>query len=163
MDPRVWFLIAFIAGVVAAIVWWKRRPRRTVTIHHVRVELHDAHIIEDRVVDAVWRAAISMTNNTRRPRVLPVFGARATVTAKSRVYLAEVFLENESKEANPGDVALAWVEFVLPEKAAARHVELTRLRDEGQSQKYRLRCSSASTTPTRSSAYRGSRRLRTAN
>jgi hypothetical protein len=139
----------------------KRRPRRTVTIDHVRVELHDAHIIEDRVADAVWRVAISMTNNTRRPRVLPVFAARATVTAKSRVYLAEVFLENESKEVNPGDVALAWVDFVLPENAAVRHIDLTRLRCEAQSQKYRLRCSSASTTPTRSGAYRGGRRVRT--
>jgi hypothetical protein len=123
----------------------KRRPRRTVTIDHVRVELHDAHIVDDRVIDAVWRAAISMTNNTRRPRALPVFGARATRSARSRVYLAEVFLENEAKEINPGDVALVWVDFALPANTAVRHVDLTRLPAEAPAQTYRLKCSRATT------------------
>jgi hypothetical protein len=49
------------------------------------VELHDARIIDDRVIDAVWRTAISMTNKTRRPRALPVFAEQATVVAARRV------------------------------------------------------------------------------
>lgn len=85
--------------------------------------LHEAHIVEDRVIDAVWRAPISMTNRTRRPRVLPVFAERATVRAGHRVHLAVVCLENDAMEVNPDDVALAWVEVVLPASQSARVVD----------------------------------------
>ena len=125
----LWVLLACIAGVAAAMLWWKRRVRRVFTIDHVRVELHDAHIVDDRVIDAVWRGAISMTNRTRRPRALPMFGERATVTAGRRVYLAEVYLESDATEVNPGDLALAWVEFVLPGGARPLRGRLLQLRD----------------------------------
>src|SRR5687767_1094930 len=110
VDFRLWLTLACIAGTVSAVIWW-RPIHRTVTIGHVRVELHAAHIVDDRVIDAVWRAAISMTNRTRRPRALPVFGERATVSARHRLYLADVYLETDAKQINPDDVVLAWVEF----------------------------------------------------
>src|SRR4051794_7141246 len=108
VDLRVWLSLVCIASVVAAFVWRKHRTRRFFTIDHVRVELHDACIVDDRVMDAVWRVAVSMTNISRRPRVLPVLAARATVTANHRTYLADVYLDADVCEVSPGDVALAW-------------------------------------------------------
>lgn len=130
MDVQFWFVLVGVAGVAIAVTWLMRRPRRAFTIEHIRVELHDAHVVDDRVVDAVWRAAISMTNNSRRPRALPVFAARATVGARHRVYLADVYLEKDATEVNPRDIALAWIEFVLPADLWGWNVDLVHLRAE---------------------------------
>lgn len=86
-------------------------------IDHVRVEMHPACIVEDRVIEQVWRAAISMTNVSRRPRLLPVLAERATVRAGIRAYLASVYLDADAFEVNPGAVAVAWVECVLPSES----------------------------------------------
>lgn len=119
MDVWIWVVIT-VAVVSVAAVRWKRRARRTYVIAQVRVEMHPACVVEDRMVEVVWRAAISMTNTSRRPRTLPVFAERATVTVGRRVYLATVYLDADLDEANPGDVALAWVEFVLPTTQSPR-------------------------------------------
>lgn len=137
MEIGLWVLLACIAGVAPAIVWWKRRARRAFTLNHFRVELHDARVVDDRIVDAVWRAPISMTNESRRPRGLPVLAERATVRAGRRVYLATVYLDADVAELNPGDSAIAWVEFILPDDARPRSIELVRLRAEQRSVKLR--------------------------
>ena len=138
MDVRFWILLVGIAGVVVTIVWWKRRARRVFTIDHVCIELHDARIVDDRVIEAVWHAAISMTNNSRRPRALPVFAERATVRAGHRVYLASVYLDADVSEISPGDVALAWVEFALPADVVPRRCDIVQLRAAHSNRSYRL-------------------------
>ena len=143
MDGWFWILLACVAGVVVAIVWWKGRARRVFTIDHVRVELHDARIVDDRVIESVWHAAISMTNTSRRPRVLPVFAERATVKAGRREYLASVYLDADVSEISPGDVALAWVEFVLPADVVPRRCNIVQLRDPHSNRSYRLAVRSA--------------------
>ena len=127
VDVGLWIVLTYLAGIGAATLWWKRRARRAFTIDHIHVELHAAHIVDDRVIDAVWRAAISMTNGSRRPRALPVFGERAMVRAGNCRYLPDVYLETDVKEINPHDVALAWVEFVTPAAMRHRHLYLTLL------------------------------------
>lgn len=124
---EIWILVVAIVGVVAGVVWWRLRPRRVFTIDHVRVEMHDAVVVEDRVIEAAWRVAISMKNVSRRPRVLPVFAERATVRAGWREYLATVYLEDDVVDVNPGEVALAWVEFVLPAGLMPRTAVVRRL------------------------------------
>lgn len=138
MDVGVWILLGCGAGVMVAFVWWKHRARRAFTIDRVRVELHDACIVDDRIVEAVWRAAISMMNNSRRPRALPAFRERATVSAGRREYLACVYLEADVSEVNPGDVAVAWVEFVLPADAVPRRCNIVLPRDPHSNRSYRL-------------------------
>lgn len=114
MEVWIWVVLAGVTALPVAVVWWKRRARRVYVIDHVRVEMHPACVIEDRVIEQVWRAAISMTNTSRRPRALPVFGERATVRARRRAYLATVYLDADDIEVSPGVVAVAWVECVLP-------------------------------------------------
>lgn len=114
MDVWIWVLVAGVAAVLVAGVWWMRRARRVYVIDHVRVEFHPACVVEDRVVEQVWRAAISMTNTSRMPRTLPTFAERATVRAGRREYLATVYLDADEVEVNPREVSLAWVESVLP-------------------------------------------------
>lgn len=111
---EIWILCFVVVGAVVGALWRRLRPRRVFTIIHVRVEMHEAVVVEDRVIEAVWRAAISMKNVSRRPRMLPVFAERATVRAGWREYLATVYLEDDAGEVNPAEVALAWVECVLP-------------------------------------------------
>ncbi|MFB8146668.1 hypothetical protein ACFC1W_07975 [Microbacterium sp. NPDC056003] len=127
MDVWIWVVLAGLAALAAGGVWWKRRARRVYVIDHVRVEMHPACVVEDRVIEQVWRAAISMTNTSRRPRELPVFGERAEVRAWNRVHLATVYLESDAVEANPGVVALAWVEFVLQGGERPRQVDVALL------------------------------------
>lgn len=125
----VWIWVA-LGGAVAA-VWWKRGAHRVFVINHVRVEMHPPCIVEDRVIEQVWRAAISMTNTSRRPRALPTFAERATVRAGRREYLVTPFLEADVNEANPGEVALAWAEVVLP-ASVLPVVVVTTLLEEGR-------------------------------
>jgi len=105
-------LVALIGVILVGRRWFA--PRGAYRIDHFRVELHDAHVIEDRVLDVVWRAAVTMTNTTRRPQPLPILAERATVSAGRKTYLAYVYLDTSAAEVNPDDVALAWVESVLP-------------------------------------------------
>ena len=125
MDFSIWFVLVGVAGIAVAGLWWKRRARPVYVIDHVRVEMHPACVVEDRVIEVVWRAAISMTNTSRRPRALPVFAERATVTAGRRVYLATVNLDAELIEINPDDLALAWIEFVLHSGELPRVIDVT--------------------------------------
>lgn len=138
VDLWIWLFVCVGIGLAAAGVWWGRRARRIYVIDHVRVEMHPACIVEDRVVENVWRAAISMTNTSRRPRVLPVFAERATVRAGRRVYRAKVYLDADMTEVNPGDVALAWVEFVLHAPQSSRFAEFAVIR--GKARTLRLEC-----------------------
>lgn len=114
MNVWSWVVLVGVAAVVAAGAWWKRRARRVYVIDHVRVEMHPACVVEDRVIEQVWRAAISMTNTSRRPRASPTFAGRATVRAGRREYLATVYLDADEVELNPRQVSLAWVDSVLP-------------------------------------------------
>lgn len=117
MDVWIWAVLAMVAAVLVAAAWWRRRARRVYVINHVRVEMHPPCIVEDRVIEHVWRAAISMTNTSRRPCALPTFAERATVRAGRREYLATVYLVADEVEVNPRQVSLAWVESVLPADA----------------------------------------------
>ena len=128
VDGWMWAVLVIATASMVGLVWWKRRARRVYVIDHVKLEMHPPCVVEDRVVEAVWCAAISMTNTSRRPRVLPVLAERATVRAASRVFLANVYLETHVDEVNPGDVALAWVEFVLQGGIAPGVIVVSRLR-----------------------------------
>ena len=130
MDVWIWVVLAGAVAVLGAAVSWKRRARRVYVINHVRVEMHPPCVVEDRVIEQVWRAAISMTNTSRRPRALPTFAERATVRAGRRDYLATLFLEADVDEADPGAVALAWVEVGLP-AGVAPVVVVAALLEEG--------------------------------
>lgn len=114
MESWAWAVFVIATGSAVGISWWKRRARRVYAIDHVSVELHPPCVIEDRVVEVVWRAAISMTNTSRKPRPVPVLAEGATARAGRYVYLADVYLDADVRDLNPRDVALAWVEFVLP-------------------------------------------------
>jgi len=127
VEVWVWVVLAGVTALAVAVVWWKRRARRVYVIDHVRVEMHPACVVEDRVIEHVWRAAISMTNTSRRPRALPVLAERATVRVGRRAYLAHVHLDTVDVELNPGGVALAWVEFELPSGALPARIETHQL------------------------------------
>lgn len=139
VDGWFWILLACVTAVPSAVIgWWRLRPRRAFKAQHIRVELHGAHIVEDRLVEVLWRSAVSMTNNSRRPRALPVLAARATVRAGHRVYLARICLDADVSEINPGDVALAWVQFVLPAEVVPRRCNIVQLRGVRSTRKFRL-------------------------
>lgn len=127
MDGWMWVVLVIATASTIGLAWWKRRARRVYVVDHVKLEMHPACVVEDRVVEQVWRAAISMTNTSRRPRLLPVLAERATVRASRRIFLANVCLETDVDEVNPGDVALAWVDFVLPGGMAPGVVVVSRL------------------------------------
>ena len=114
MDGWMWAVLVIATASMVGLVWWKRRARREYVIDHVKLEMYPPCVIEDRVVEQVWRAAISMTNTSRRPRLLPVLAERATVRAGRSVFLANVYLDADVRELNPLSVARAWVEFALP-------------------------------------------------
>lgn len=114
MDGWIWAVLVGVSAVVVLAVCRKRRARRVYVIDHVRVEMHPARVVEDRVIEHVWRAAISMTSTSRGPRILPVFAERATVRAGKRDYLARIYLDTAEIEVDPSAIALAWVEFMLP-------------------------------------------------
>lgn len=110
----MWTAFVIATASTVGIVWWKRRASRVYVIDHVKLEMHPVSVVEDRVIEQVWRAAISMTNTSRRPRLLPVLGERATVRAGRREYLATVYLDADAIKLNPREVSLASVEFVVP-------------------------------------------------
>lgn len=119
----MWAVLVIATASMVGLVWWKRRARHVYVIDHVKLEMHPAYVVEDRVVEQVWRAAISMTNTSRLPRSLPVLAERATARAGRCVFLANVYLDADVGEVNPREVALAWVEFVLPSVASADRVD----------------------------------------
>lgn len=123
MDGWMWTAFVIATASMVGLVWWKRRARRVYVIDHVKLEMHPPCFIEDRAVEQVWRAAISMTNTSRRPRLLPVLAERATVRTGRSVYLANVYLDADLRELNPRAVALAWVEFVLPGGGSPRRLD----------------------------------------
>ena len=117
----MWAVLVIATASMVGLVWWKRRARREYVIDHVKLEMYPPCVIEDRVVEQVWRAAISMSNMSRpRPHPLPV--DRARVRAGRYVYLADVYLEVNARELNPREVALAWIEFSLPSDAPAHRI-----------------------------------------
>ncbi len=128
MDVWIWVVLTGVAAVLVVGVWLRCRARRVYVINHVRVEMHPPCIVEDRVIEQVWRAAISMTNTSRRPRMLPTLGERVTVNCGGRSYLASAFLDAEPVEINPGEVALVWVDAVLPADSRPRSCALVHLR-----------------------------------
>lgn len=130
MDCWMWALLVIATALTVGLAWKKRRARRVYVIDHVKIEIHPPCVVEHRVVEQAWRAAISMTNASRRPRPLPLFAERAAVRAGRYVYLADVYLDADIQELNPRDVALAWVEFVLPGDPAAERVHGEILADE---------------------------------
>jgi len=146
MDPWIsivgWGFATTACVLLAAIAWlvWRAGHARPSRVQRgIRIELHGVHMVDDRVVDGLWRATLSMTNRSRRPRSLPVLASRATATAARRVYLAEVFMERDVTELSPGEVAVAWVECVLPNGVSPRLVELAELRPGKTSRRLRLR------------------------
>lgn len=127
----MWTALVIATALTVGIAWWKRRARRVYVIDHVKLEMHPPCVMEDRVVEQVWRAAISMTNTSRRPRLLPMFCERATVRAGRCVYLANLYLDVDVHELNPRDVTLAWVAFALPGDVPAHRID-TGLLDGGR-------------------------------
>lgn len=130
MDGWTWAALVIATASTIGITWWGRRARRVYMIDHMKVEMHPACVVDDRVVEQVWRAAISMTNTSRRPRLLPVVAERATVRAGRSVFLANVYLDADVHEGNPQSVALAWVYFALPNSTPAGRIDIDLLTGE---------------------------------
>lgn len=118
----MWAVLVIVMALAVVFVWWRRRARRVYVIDHVKLEMHPPCVIEDRVVEQVWRAAISMTNTSRRPRPHPLLADRATVRAGRYVYLAGVYLDVDARELSPREVALAWIEYALPDDGPAHRI-----------------------------------------
>lgn len=125
----MWTALVIATALTVGIAWWKRRARLVYVIDHVKLEMHPACVVEERVVEQVWRAAISMTNTSRRPRLLPVLAERATVRTGRSVFLANVYLDADVRELNPQSVALAWVEFALPGDVSVNRTDIAFLTD----------------------------------
>ncbi len=130
MEIWTWVLVAGLVLAATAAVWLKRRARRVYVIDHVRVEMHPACVVDDRVVEQVWRSALSMTNQSSRPRAVPNFAERSTVRAGRLEYLASVYLDAGDLEINPRAVALAWIEYVLPMDAVSGRARLALLGED---------------------------------
>lgn len=130
MDCWMWALLVIATALTVGLAWKKRRARRVYVIDHVKIEIHPPCVVEHRVVEQAWRAAISMTNTSRRPRLLPVLAERATVRAGRSVFLANVYLDADVRELNPLRVALAWVEFALPGGMLPGVIVASRLRPD---------------------------------
>jgi len=120
----MWAALVIATASMVGVVWLNRRARRVYVIDYVKLEMHPPCVIEDRVVEQVWRAAISMTNTSRRPRVLPVLAERATARAGRCVFLANVYLDADVHEVNPQSMALAWVEFALPGDLSVNRIDI---------------------------------------
>lgn len=127
MEICTWVVVAGLVLAAVVAVCLKRRARRVYVIDHVRVEMHPACVVEDRVIEQVWRSAVSMTNLSRRPRAVPTFAERSTVQAGRREYLASVYFDADDLEINPRAVALAWIEYVLPMDAVPGRARLALL------------------------------------
>lgn len=123
MGSWIWVVLVIATAATVGLVWWKRRARRVYVIDHLKLEMHPPCVLEDHVVEQVWRAPISMTNTSRRPRPHPLLADRARVQAGRYVYFADVYLDVDARELNPRDVALAWVEFALPCDALAHRID----------------------------------------
>ena len=123
MESWIWVGLVIATASMVGLAWCKRRARHLYVIDHVKLEMHPACVVEDRVVEQVWRAAISMTNTSRRPRLLPLLDERATVRRGRSVFLASVYLDADVHELNPQSVALAWVEFALPGGVPPRAID----------------------------------------
>lgn len=130
MEIWTWVVVAGLVLAAIVAVCLKRRGRRVYVIDHVRVEMYPACVVEARVIEQVWRAALSMTNLSRRPRAVPTFAERSTVRAGRREYLASVYFDADDLEINPRAVALAWIEYVLPMDAVAGRARLALLEDD---------------------------------
>lgn len=136
-----WLLVLIVcsgAAIDSSASWRKARPQRARSVGRFRLEIHPAHVIEDRAIEVLWRAAITSTNRSRKPRVLPVLAMRATVAARRRTYLATIYLDGSPAELNPDDVALAWIEFVLPAGVRPMSASITRLSGPRTPQQLRL-------------------------
>lgn len=101
--------------------------RRTLKRNGIKIEAHGMHLIDDLVIECVWRITISLTNYSRRPRRLPTLAARATVSARRKVYLAQVFLERHVYELSPNELALIEVDFVLPAGLTPQRMTISEL------------------------------------
>lgn len=139
----MWAALVIATASTAGIVWWRRRARHVYVIDHVKLEMHPLCVVEDRVAEKVWRAAISMTNTSRRPRLLPVLAERAGVHSGRYVFLANVYLDAEVEEVSPRQVELAWVEYVLADGERARTIVTSQLRcaDLPRSRRWAVRSS----------------------
>lgn len=128
-----------IGLVVAWVVWRASRPLSSRTSHGMRIDAHSIHAVDDLIVECLWRTTMSVTNVSRRPRPVPVFASRATVTAGRKVYLASVFVERDLWELNPDEVAVVQVDCLLAAGAVPRKVELVELRGIIDSRRLQLR------------------------
>ena len=137
-----WLLVGVSVGgvvVLASRYLWRRNGHRAATLDGIKIEVHGVHPVEDLFVEDLWRATISMTNRSRKPRPLPVLASRATIAAGKKCYLAAVFLERNTPELSPDDVAIAWVEGTLPAGATPRSLVLAELRPRGAPRHVSLR------------------------
>ena len=128
-----WGWAIVFVGLVAFFIWGVRRMnvrRGPVTLGGIRVEVTAPHIVEDRVMEAMWAVPVIYTNTSRRPARVPVLAARATVQAGRRRYAGElkldrrVIFDDGSLELNPQDTLTGSVLVRLPRDEEPRMVEL---------------------------------------
>ena len=140
--PLGWLLAGASIGVVAFLTGrqlWRGHGRRSASLDGVKIEVHGVHLVEDLVMENLWRVTISMTNRSRTPRPLPTLASRSTIAAGKKRYLASVVLERDITELSPDDVAIAWVEATLPASATPRSLALAELRLHGAPRHVSLR------------------------
>ena len=128
--------------VTVAAAWlarWLYKPRSSHTRDGVRIEAHGTHMVDDLILERLWRTTISVTNVSRGPRPVPLFASRATVRAGRKVYLAGVFVERDLCELNPDEVVVVQVDCLLAAGVAPQTLELIELRPAVDSKRLQLR------------------------
>lgn len=143
-NPNLVWVVATVSVecALAAFVLLELRavlPRSSTRRAGIKIEAHGTHAVDNLIVECRWRTTISVTNRSRRPRPVPVFASRATVTAGRNVYLAAVFLERDLLELNPNEVLIVQVDCLLAAGLTPRNVELAELRAGRESRQLRLR------------------------
>ncbi|WP_197053024.1 hypothetical protein [Microbacterium hominis] len=133
--------VALVLMVVLAVVvfwflwWWSIRilHRRDLpaSIEGLRVEVTAPVVAEDCVLDVLWEVPVIVSNTSRRPRQVPLFGQEAHVWAGRAKYLCAVtskavwqWEDGQILVLNPGAVVTASVWAQVPAGEVPHRVEL---------------------------------------
>ncbi|MBF4563397.1 hypothetical protein ITJ43_14790 [Microbacterium sp. VKM Ac-2870] len=129
-------LVLLLALVGFGLLWWwavrvLHRRNLPASIEGLRVEVTAPVIAEDRVLDVLWEVPVIVSNTSRRPRQVPLFGQEAHVWAGRAKYLCAVTSEavwqwedGQVLVLNPGAVVTASVWAQVPAGDVPHRVEL---------------------------------------
>lgn len=133
MIESVWGGVASAVAIVAlgmvalaSLAHLQRRRRRMPTrIGAIRVEAFAVQCVEDVVVERVWRIPLLLSNQGRRPALVPPLAARSEIRTERRTFVASTSLDCNLAELNPGSELIGWVDCVLPADKVPQRLTLT--------------------------------------